>query len=81
MPYGFVLMLRLNDDFNNAVMQLSELAKLDTDFCSAEGKQVFGNAIYKSADTVSSLHSMVTTIISLKHNIAYKIFITSSTFS
>jgi hypothetical protein len=67
-------MLRLNDDFDNAVRQLSEIAKLDADFCSAEGKQVLCNAIYKSADTVSSLRSMVTTMISLKHNIAYKSF-------
>jgi hypothetical protein len=46
-----------------------EIAKLDADFCSAEGKQVLRNAIYESVDTVSSLRSMVTTMISLKHNI------------
>jgi hypothetical protein len=51
-----------------------EIAKLDADFCSAEGKQVLRNAIYKSADTVSSLRSMVTTMISLKHNITCKNF-------
>jgi hypothetical protein len=67
-------MLRLNDDFDNAVRQLSEIAKLDTDFCSAEGKRVLCNAIYKLADTVSSLRSTVTTVISLMHNIAHKSF-------
>ena len=66
--------LRLNDDFDNAVRQLSKIAKLDADLCVAEGKQVLTNAVYKSADTVSSLHSMVTTMTSLKHSMVYKNF-------
>jgi hypothetical protein len=67
-------MQRLSDDFDNSVRKLSDIAKLDADFHSAEGKQVLGNAVYKPADTVFSLRSMVTTIISLKHDTAYKNF-------
>jgi hypothetical protein len=39
MPYGLVLMLRPNDDFNNAVRQLSEIAKLDADFYTVNHKK------------------------------------------
>ena len=69
---------RGRENFDNAVRQLSIIAKLDGDLCVAEGNMLFYNEAYRSADSasisMSSLQSLATTMVTLKHNLLYKHF-------
>ena len=71
------LLMARGENFDNAVRQLCIIAKLDGDLCVAEGNMLFYNkAYYRFADSasisMSSLQSLATTMVTLKHNLLYK---------
>jgi len=66
--------MTMSIDFDNSVKKLCAIAKLDADLCIAEGKLLFCNAEYKSADTICSLQCFATKMVTLQHSILYKNF-------
>lgn len=66
--------MSFNDKFEQAVQQLSMLAKLDADICIAEGKLLFCNNVYRTPGIGSSLQSFASTMVSNNHNAIYKHF-------
>ena len=72
------LLMARGENFDNAVRQLCIIAKLDGDLCVAGRNMLFYNEAYRSADSasisMSSLQSLATTMVTLKHNLLYKHF-------
>lgn len=66
--------LSFTDRFEQAVRQLSKLAKLDADICIAEGKLLFRNDVYNTPNIASSLQCFVSTMVGNNHCVAYKHF-------